>query len=227
MVLRSPILLDGNRLALHGPWGRPRTMPWRSVVPAYATSRPARHIWHASKLDYPTWTVAGRHLGQRRCWKQLVKLIKSRRAYRFRCWVARHRCNNPPGRVPNPLYGFPPLSPGRRACHPGGDGAGPAGHCHCRGQFPESGRRVVMTALVPIAAWVLTPANRPFRWSRLFGTYLMPVIPAADLFDGMVRAYGSTPRMRCWRWHEKSAGRSTIGSPGSNNRPGRRFPSRT
>ena len=213
---------------VHGPWGRPRTMPWRSVVPAYATSRPARHIWHASKLDYPTWTVAGRHLGQRRCWKQLVRLIKSRRAYRFRCWVAAHRCNNPPGRVPNPLYGFPPLSPGRlrvpswrRRCGTGRALPLPRSVPGVRQAL------VVMTALVPIAAWVLTPANRPFRWSRLFGTYLMPVIPAADLFDGMVRAYGSTPRMRCWRWHEKSAGRSTIGSPGSNNRPGRRFPSRT
>jgi hypothetical protein len=34
--------------------------------------------------------------------------------------------------------------------------------------------------------WVLTPVVRPFRWSRLFWTYLAPVIPAAVLFDGVV-----------------------------------------
>ena len=41
-------------------------------------------------------------------------------------------------------------------------------------------------ALVPLAVWVLTPAIRPFRWSRLFWTYLVPVIPVAVLFDAVV-----------------------------------------
>jgi hypothetical protein len=41
-------------------------------------------------------------------------------------------------------------------------------------------------ALVPLAVWVLTPAIRPFKWSRLFWTYLVPVIPFAILFDGVV-----------------------------------------
>jgi hypothetical protein len=41
-------------------------------------------------------------------------------------------------------------------------------------------------ALVPLAVWVLTPAVRPFRWSRLFWTYLVPVIPLAILWDGVV-----------------------------------------
>jgi hypothetical protein len=40
--------------------------------------------------------------------------------------------------------------------------------------------------LVPLAVWLLTPAIRPFRWSRLFWTYLVPVVPAAVLFDGVV-----------------------------------------
>jgi hypothetical protein len=38
-------------------------------------------------------------------------------------------------------------------------------------------------ALMP---FVLTPWMRPFRWSRLFWTYLLPVIPLVLLFDGVV-----------------------------------------
>jgi hypothetical protein len=39
---------------------------------------------------------------------------------------------------------------------------------------------------VPVAVWVLTPVIRPFRWSRLFWTYVLPVLPAAMMFDGVV-----------------------------------------
>ncbi|MEP6915885.1 MAG: class I SAM-dependent methyltransferase [Acidobacteriota bacterium] len=39
---------------------------------------------------------------------------------------------------------------------------------------------------VPLAVWLLTPVIRPFRWSRLFWTYLLPVVPAMILFDGVV-----------------------------------------
>jgi hypothetical protein len=45
---------------------------------------------------------------------------------------------------------------------------------------------------IPIAAWVLVPFRRPFRWSRLLWTYLIPVIPFVLLFDGLIsclRAY--------------------------------------
>jgi hypothetical protein len=40
-------------------------------------------------------------------------------------------------------------------------------------------------------AWVLflfacTPWIRPFRWSRLLWTYVVPIIPAVLLFDGIV-----------------------------------------
>jgi hypothetical protein len=34
--------------------------------------------------------------------------------------------------------------------------------------------------------FVCTPLIRPFRWSRLFWTYLVPVIPLVLLFDGIV-----------------------------------------
>jgi hypothetical protein len=39
---------------------------------------------------------------------------------------------------------------------------------------------------VPLAVWLLTPVIRPFRWSRLFWTYVVPVVPAAMMFDGIV-----------------------------------------
>jgi hypothetical protein len=46
--------------------------------------------------------------------------------------------------------------------------------------------------LVPLAVWLMTPAMRPFRWARLFWTYLVPLVPALVLWDGLVsqlRAY--------------------------------------
>ena len=54
----------------------------------------------------------------------------------------------------------------------------------------EAGSRspasLAMQALVPLAVLLLTPAIRPFRWSRLFWTYLVPVVPLAIAFDGVV-----------------------------------------
>ena len=47
---------------------------------------------------------------------------------------------------------------------------------------------LALMLLVPLAVWVLTPAIRPFRWSRLFWTYLVPVVPFAVMFDGVVSA---------------------------------------
>ena len=40
--------------------------------------------------------------------------------------------------------------------------------------------------LMPLFAWLLTPQMRPFRWSRLLLTYLVPVIPLVVLWDGVV-----------------------------------------
>jgi hypothetical protein len=45
---------------------------------------------------------------------------------------------------------------------------------------------ILVTLLAPIAVLLLTPAIRPFRWSRLFWMYIVPVIPLATLFDGIV-----------------------------------------
>lgn len=37
-----------------------------------------------------------------------------------------------------------------------------------------------------LAVFVVTPLIRPFRWSRLFWTYVVPVVPLVVLFDGVV-----------------------------------------
>jgi hypothetical protein len=45
---------------------------------------------------------------------------------------------------------------------------------------------------IPIAAWLFVPFRRPFRWSRLLWTYLIPVVPFVLFFDGLIsclRAY--------------------------------------
>ncbi len=64
--------------------------------------------------------------------------------------------------------------------------------------FEATSRTPASLALMftaPLAVWLMTPMVRPFRWSRLFWTYLIPVVPLAVLFDGVVsclRVY--TPR---------------------------------
>jgi hypothetical protein len=47
-------------------------------------------------------------------------------------------------------------------------------------------RAFAIISLMPIFVWVLTPRMRPFRWSRLLLTYLVPLIPLVVLWDGIV-----------------------------------------
>jgi hypothetical protein len=47
-------------------------------------------------------------------------------------------------------------------------------------------RAFAIILLTPVFVWALTPRMRPFRWSRLLLTYLIPVIPLAALWDGVV-----------------------------------------
>jgi hypothetical protein len=57
------------------------------------------------------------------------------------------------------------------------------------GIFEAPGRSVMtllLTVLLPIWILVLTPFMRPFRWSRLAFTYIVPVIPFLLLFDGLM-----------------------------------------
>ena len=57
------------------------------------------------------------------------------------------------------------------------------------GIFEAPGRHIVtllLVLLVPLADLVVTPFLRPFRWSRLLWTYVIPVIPVVLWFDGMI-----------------------------------------
>lgn len=54
---------------------------------------------------------------------------------------------------------------------------------------------ILLTFLAPVAAVLITPLIRPFRWSRLLWTYAIPVIPFVLLVDGILsclRAYSTT-----------------------------------
>jgi hypothetical protein len=50
----------------------------------------------------------------------------------------------------------------------------------------RSGRAMATIFLLPLYVWLLTPYMRPFRWSRLLLTYLIPAIPFVILWDGLV-----------------------------------------
>ena len=45
---------------------------------------------------------------------------------------------------------------------------------------------LLVMLLVPHVVWLVTPFIRPFRWSRLLLTYLLPVIPTVAFIDGVV-----------------------------------------
>lgn len=45
---------------------------------------------------------------------------------------------------------------------------------------------VTQALLGPIAAWLLTPFVRPWRWSRLALTYALPIVPPLFVWDGVV-----------------------------------------
>ncbi len=45
---------------------------------------------------------------------------------------------------------------------------------------------LLLMLLVPLMVLLLTPFIRPFRWSRLLWTYLIPLVPLVVLFDGLV-----------------------------------------
>ena len=50
----------------------------------------------------------------------------------------------------------------------------------------HSALAMFLMLLVPLMVFLMTPFIRPFRWSRLFWTYLIPVVPLVSLFDGLV-----------------------------------------
>jgi hypothetical protein len=50
----------------------------------------------------------------------------------------------------------------------------------------RSARAILITCLTPLVVLLATPFVRPFRWSRLFWTYVVPAIPLVVLIDGIV-----------------------------------------
>lgn len=67
-----------------------------------------------------------------------------------------------------------------------------AGAVHSRrgiGAFEFSERSVkgfLLILLSPLFALVVTPLIRPFRWTRLLWTYVLPIVPVVILFDGVI-----------------------------------------
>lgn len=56
----------------------------------------------------------------------------------------------------------------------------------------ERSIRTLPVVLTPLFVWIATPFMRPFKWRRLFWTYLIPMVPLTCLWDGIVsqlRAY--------------------------------------
>jgi hypothetical protein len=76
-----------------------------------------------------------------------------------------------------------------------------ADHRQGIGIFEAARRRpstIMATAVVPLAALVTAPFIRPFQLSRLFWTYLLPVIPLVLFVDGILsslRAYSPAELM--------------------------------
>jgi len=66
----------------------------------------------------------------------------------------------------------------------------------------RSASTVGMMFLWFLTPFVFTPTIRPFRWSRLFYTYVLPIIPLVLLFDGLVS---------CLRTYEPGELRALIG----------------
>ena len=56
----------------------------------------------------------------------------------------------------------------------------------------RSPRTLLVLCFTPFLVLLITPFMRPFRWSRLFWTYILPVIPFVIWYDGWIsclRAY--------------------------------------
>ncbi|MBX3022479.1 MAG: hypothetical protein KF799_12470 [Bdellovibrionales bacterium] len=52
----------------------------------------------------------------------------------------------------------------------------------------RSAKGIFALIFVPILVLLVTPIIRPFRWSRLFLTYILPVLPLAIAWDGLASA---------------------------------------
>jgi len=94
--------------------------------------------------------------------------------------------------VPRELTGFRTIFSGLHHFPPAAARAVLADAVKCRqgiGVFEGTQRSVVgvlLMLLTPLMVLLSTPFIRPFRWSRLLLTYVIPVVPLVVLFDGIV-----------------------------------------
>lgn len=72
----------------------------------------------------------------------------------------------------------------------------------------RGGISILLMLLVPVIVLLATPFIRPFRWSRLFWTYIIPLIPLVTAFDGFVS---------CLRTYSAPELRELVASLGVNN----------
>jgi hypothetical protein len=55
-------------------------------------------------------------------------------------------------------------------------------------------KTIFMICCIPLISWILAPTIRPFKWSRLFWIYLVPVVPFVLAFDGIVSCFRAYSR---------------------------------
>ena len=67
---------------------------------------------------------------------------------------------------------------------------------------------LIATAFSPLIVLAVTPFIRPFRWSRLLWTYLIPLVPLLVLFDGLVSC------LRTYTTRELRAMADALDAPG-------------
>lgn len=53
----------------------------------------------------------------------------------------------------------------------------------------RSAKATLFMLLAPLLVWLATPGLRPFKWSRLFFTYVIPAIPFVVCYDGIVSCF--------------------------------------
>jgi hypothetical protein len=78
----------------------------------------------------------------------------------------------------------------------------------------RSPRTMLTICCLPLLSWLLAPSIRPFRWSRLFWTYVLPLVPFVLFYDGLVsclRAHSQEELEELVRPLSSSEYRWTIG----------------
>ncbi len=69
-------------------------------------------------------------------------------------------------------------------------------------------RFILGSIFIPLAVLLMTPRIRPFRWTRLLFTYLIPILPIVIGWDGLVS------HLRAWKQEELADLASELAAPG-------------